>query len=207
MAITLLLTRDHIDATADHLKLKAEFVLFYDQNGFNPEKDCLVTFGTGRVLNERERNGYDDSDFYCDYIDDEGMYRSFQYATTRGWTYANSANVDADEATLAIYTAMLKRRAEITAYENRKQAIVSRLTVRKARRTSKVSIGQFKRLRAAVGGSMAIKLVMLLLKLTEKRLRSPFRISMANQVRGWLDTTTPKYATPLSRKQLDCIGD
>jgi hypothetical protein len=48
-----------------------------------------------RVLYDGERNFYDDSDFYVVVWDEEaGKMRNITYATTRAWTYANSASID-----------------------------------------------------------------------------------------------------------------
>ncbi len=56
----------------------------------------------GCVLETRERNYHDDSDFYALVWDDsEQRVRSIDYATTRGWTYPNSATVDATPEILA----------------------------------------------------------------------------------------------------------
>ena len=50
----------------------------------------------GCVLCTREYNGPDDSDFYAVVWDEEqGRCRAVEYASTRGWTYPNSASVDA----------------------------------------------------------------------------------------------------------------
>jgi hypothetical protein len=50
----------------------------------------------GAVLRLRERNGYDDSDFYALVWDEEQQAtREIMYATTRGWTYHNGADIDA----------------------------------------------------------------------------------------------------------------
>lgn len=54
-----------------------------------------VTF-EGAVLRTGEVNGYDDSDFYAEvWNETTGTVHRVTYATTRGWTYANSASVDA----------------------------------------------------------------------------------------------------------------
>lgn len=50
----------------------------------------------GAVLRTGEHNWYDDSDFFADVWDDAtNAVKRITYATTRGWTYANGANVDA----------------------------------------------------------------------------------------------------------------
>jgi hypothetical protein len=60
----------------------------------------------GAVISLREMNGYDDSDFYALVWDDAaGAPKEIQYATTRGWTYNNSAGVDATPEVLAKYEA------------------------------------------------------------------------------------------------------
>lgn len=71
-----------------------------------------VTYA-GRVIETREMNGRDDSDFYALVWDDEteSIVR-VDYATTRGWTYPNWATVDADEATLVKVFAFRKAAAE-----------------------------------------------------------------------------------------------
>jgi hypothetical protein len=76
----------------------------YDPNGYSadPAVNKLhadeaheVTF-EGCVLRTGEHNWHDDSDFYALVWDEEqGKVREIEYATTRGWTYHNSAKVDA----------------------------------------------------------------------------------------------------------------
>jgi hypothetical protein len=49
----------------------------------------------GLVVSLRERNGYDDSDFFAVVLDrSTGFTTEVFYATTRGWTYFNNAVVD-----------------------------------------------------------------------------------------------------------------
>ena len=58
----------------------------------------------GLVLATGEHNHCDDSDFYAIVWDAEaGLPREIEYATTRGWTYANSATVDATDEIRAAY--------------------------------------------------------------------------------------------------------
>jgi len=63
---------------------------------------CLTEYDErsyeGATLCMRERNYYHDSDFYAvvwDEVEQETKY--IEYATTRGWTYANGARVDATD--------------------------------------------------------------------------------------------------------------
>jgi hypothetical protein len=60
------------------------------------DAECHERTYEGAVLRLRERNGYDDSDFYALVWDEEQQAtREIQYATTRGWTYHNGASIDA----------------------------------------------------------------------------------------------------------------
>lgn len=60
----------------------------------------------GCVISKREMNGCDDSDFYALVWDDaKNAPEEIQYATTRCWTYANCATVDATPEVLAKYAA------------------------------------------------------------------------------------------------------
>jgi len=60
--------------------------------------ECFDISYVGAVLETYERNGYDDSDFYAIVWDEaEQCTKSIEYASTRGWTYLNSAVVDATD--------------------------------------------------------------------------------------------------------------
>lgn len=67
-------------------------------SGYSDVIGYWVTTYEGKVLETRERNYYDDSDFYAlVWDDDANAVISVDYATTRGWTYLNSATVDATD--------------------------------------------------------------------------------------------------------------
>lgn len=73
----------------------------------------------GAVLSTWERNGYDDSDFYATVWDDEaGEVKDVMFATTRGWTYANSATVDATDEVKAKADAWYRERLAHTLKAN-----------------------------------------------------------------------------------------
>ena len=56
----------------------------------------IETTYEGCVLDTYERNGYDDSDFYAIVWDEaEQTIKHIEYASTRGWSYPNGAQVDA----------------------------------------------------------------------------------------------------------------
>jgi hypothetical protein len=66
----------------------------------------MATTHVGLVLSTGEHNGYDDSDFYAIVWNPvEKKTEKIQYATTRGWTYPNSATVDATPEVCAEYEA------------------------------------------------------------------------------------------------------
>src|SRR5512135_3357303 len=62
-------------------------------------------YAEGAVVAVREVNGYNDSDFIATYYDEDGGFKEVEYATTRFWTYPNTAVVDATPETLAKYEA------------------------------------------------------------------------------------------------------
>jgi hypothetical protein len=67
----------------------------------------------GLVLEDRERNGYDDSDFYAIVWNPETCKpESIPYGTTRAWTYPNGCAVDAPPEILAAYKAWQEARAK-----------------------------------------------------------------------------------------------
>ena len=66
-------------------------------------------FAEGATVSMREMNGYDDSDFYATYYDAESdSFKEVMYGTTRGWTYAAGAVIDATPEVRAKYDAMLE---------------------------------------------------------------------------------------------------
>src|SRR5215471_9027753 len=67
----------------------------------------------GCVLETREWNMRDDSDFYAVVWNDEkGEPERVDYASTRGWTYPNGAAVDATPEVIAKYEAYIRARDE-----------------------------------------------------------------------------------------------
>jgi hypothetical protein len=63
-------------------------------NYLYPDKKLVASY-EGCVIETREMNGYHDSDFYAVIWDEEEQrIREVEYATTRAYTYDNSAHVD-----------------------------------------------------------------------------------------------------------------
>lgn len=83
-------------------------------------KGFRVEMFRGMVVGERERNQYHDSDFFAIWYDKEtDRSGEFEFASTRGWTYANGCHVDADEETKA---AWIRSRERAAAAANRRRA-------------------------------------------------------------------------------------
>lgn len=102
----------------------------------------------GKVLDLGEHNWHDDSDFYAVVWDDEkNEPKHVDYATTRGWTYNNGANVDADSSVRAKYNAYLaKRQAEYEALKAEEAAAEAhsgaKVVVAKGRKFPKGKTGE-----------------------------------------------------------------
>lgn len=181
------------------------------------------TFAQGCVISLRERNGYDDSDFFATYWDEESQsFQEIEYATTRGWSYPNNATVDATPEVLARWEAHQKqtRRNQRAGYLRRQRALTwewseqTGLSPRQIRRLASsidARIPQYERPLAAFGERFSrqqevlVGLVTLLRTRKRNAFRSPFRASLAEQVWAWTQDSNPKYPTPLSRKQLERI--
>lgn len=70
----------------------------------------METTHKGLVLSTGEYNGYDDSDFFAVVWNPvTGTTSRVEYATTRGWTYPNSAVVDATDEVKAAYAAYCEK--------------------------------------------------------------------------------------------------
>lgn len=88
----------------------------------------MRTSHVGLVLELKERNGYDDSDFYAVVWNPEkGEPETVEYATTRGWTYPNEATIDATPEVVAAYHEYRERkRVEYAVKQARREAKVPR---------------------------------------------------------------------------------
>jgi len=161
----------------------------------------------GRVLKEWEHNGAWDSDFFCLIWDDEkGEPFTVMFATTRGWTYPLFAtSVDADAETLAKYEAWQKeQRARHRAQQRAQKAAELRM----ARK-------DIKEIASKIGLKSYVPLLRLrrrsyyewarYRKLLTTNLRSDFKKSLRKQLIEWLKDPAPKYARPLSPKQMEYI--
>jgi hypothetical protein len=106
----------------------------------------LKTFAKGCVVNLREYNGYDDSDFYAVYWDEEsGSFKETCYASTRGWTYPCGAAIDASPELIEKYRAYEK--ALTLAYFEAKAAVEN----------AKPKVGKTVKVIRSVRGKAALK--------------------------------------------------
>ena len=72
--------------------------------GSNATEGYRVERFRGMVVDEDEKNGYHDSDFFAIWFDKEtGRSGRFMFGTTRAATYSNGCVIDADDETKAAY--------------------------------------------------------------------------------------------------------
>jgi hypothetical protein len=77
--------------------------------GYGLTADDMDVRYEGATFGTYERNGYNDSDFYAVVWTGEAI-TAIEYATTRGWTYANGASPDATDDVKAAAAAWLYQR-------------------------------------------------------------------------------------------------
>jgi hypothetical protein len=93
------------DASAPGAKLSEYWT---KNSGANPPFPIYLQESyVGCVVALREMNGYDDSDFYATVWSEDKGFHEIMYASTRGWTYPNGANIDASPELMAKYEAYL----------------------------------------------------------------------------------------------------
>lgn len=168
-------------------------------NGMNDSRqgDTLYVTHQGLCLVDWERNMYDDSDFYMTVWDPVSKSpRNIMFATTRGWSYpCYNSSVDATPEVRAEYDAYM-------AYKQRRSEVLGRRAARQRDAEVALQAGltrvQVERLKAVVGTDYwdGIK------RLITSNLRSGFRISLRQQVMNWINDPAPKFARPLSPKQM-----
>lgn len=161
--------------------------------GVEHPNEVVVTFATGRVLYLREANYSDDSDFYATYMTNEGEFVEVCYGTTRGWSYANGAIVDATPEVREAY-----RRCQ------RSKAAESKLRMRRERsariKAAGITFPEYLKLQYAIPEKRAFDGIMDILTTA----KGGFRKSLADQVRAWLASDNA-HPTPLSRKQINAM--
>ena len=145
-----------------------------------------------QVVGTRERNGYDDSDFYA-IVPQDGRFIEILYGTTRAWTYGNNAIVDAPPSLKEEYKnytlrAELKRAMIVeTQFWTRFTAACQYWL-----NIPGIDADRLEKLYSESNFSRYI------LSSLARATRSKFRLSLRDQITAWLLEETPRYDTPLS---------
>ncbi|CAG9236916.1 conserved hypothetical protein [Paraburkholderia tropica] len=163
----------------------------------------------GLCLFEREYNGYDDSDFYMTYWDEQaGMPVEVMFGTTRGSCGpCMGSSVDATPEVKAKYEVWCAER-ERAQYIARRAEKARQLRAARAtdRELAELSGGaralRVRSLRRIYGPEKFAGIERLL---RTRKFRSSFRENIAKQIRDWLVDPTPPYPTPLSKRQVQYI--
>lgn len=190
-----------ISNNASDFPLGAVCPLSYNTKSERDRGCFVVTYEThhGLCLEDREINGYDDSDFYMIVWNRElNKSEKIVFASTRGWSYpCYGSSVDATPEVRAAYAAYI-------AAQHRRMRIQARWDARNKERAVAAKIGvsrcDIQRLRAAVGSNWTG-----IEKLLTANLRSGFKKSMKEQVLSWLADAAPKFNSPLSAKQMQYL--
>jgi len=159
----------------------------------------------GLCLQDRERNGYDDSDFYMTVWDEAAQApREIMFATTRGWSYPSYGSfVDATPEVVAKWEAWkaareAERRKEVRRCRAR-LLLANRALWRAAADRHGLSSVERMRFRRLPDWQA-------LLTLFNMRNRNKLKLSLRQQVIDWCKDPSPKYSYPLSRKQRSFVG-
>jgi len=155
----------------------------------------------GLCLFEREANGYNDSDFYMTVWDPEKKSaREICFATTRGWSYPCYAS--AADAPPEIHEKYKVWKTE----QDRQRAIRMRWHQRgrdiELAAELQIPRSQLRKIKRV--GQDRFTVIRSILKV--KNFRSEFRRSLNEQIRKWLEEEKPKFPSPLSRRQWECLG-
>lgn len=154
----------------------------------------------GMCIEDREYNTYWDSDFYMIVWDEESQSpKKIVYASTAYPSGpAMRSYVDATPEVKEKYQRYLKaeyRRVKIQAAWDRRAMHI------KAAEKMGISRKDYFKLYQCYGDEIMRKIE----KLLSAKLRSEFRKSLKEQIMSWLGDKNPKYAFPLSDRQLDYI--
>lgn len=177
-----------------------------------------VTEYEGCVLKEWENNGYDDSDFYCSYWDEEAQeIKTTIFASTRGWSYPCLATrVDATPEVRAKADAWIAKRERerrvrtALAGRNRAREIARKLDLPNYHRVVRLAkaYNVHGRIPSELHStlldgekSLVHRVFDLIQSYANNRLRSKFRKSLAEQIVRWMRDDSPTYDRPLSAKQ------
>jgi hypothetical protein len=155
------------------------------------------TFAVGMVVRTWERNGYDDSDFFATFWNPETMdFETIEYATTRGWTYANGAEIDASQALLDLFDEY-----------RRGLALMGERDFRKDLGAKLAALGFDRPDHVEFFAGLDAERRTFLFKILRTDCRSEFRKSLQAQARAWLAAAPAdrKYDFPFSPRQYSAI--
>jgi hypothetical protein len=190
----------YLDGTYDHK------IGHYNGKKIGPTVNATWHTHVGLCIEEFERNGYHDSDFYMRVWNEEKqIVEAIMFATTRmGCGAAFGARADATEEVKAKAKAWYAARdARLRAERRSKEAVelrALRKEIRDVANAHGVNAVKLQKLRRAYGRDFTR-----LLSLFGKRIRNNFKLKLRDQVVAWLNDDAPKYATPLSRKQMEYV--
>ncbi len=185
----------------------------YPEGAYSPlfadyGKEGIVLYEThhGLCIQDWERNGYDDSDFYMTVWNEETQRpEDICFASTRGWSYpCYGSSPDATPEIRAKYEAWCEQQKRAAHARMRRD----RANVLRKRRALLLKAAQAHNLPVTA----RLRLQKLrhewtqetfdgLLKLLTANLRSPFRKSLREQTINWAQQDKPEWPHPLSAKQ------
>lgn len=175
------------------------FCLLNDRNHFHFE------IYKGLVVELREWNELEDSDFYALVWDPEEkeLFR-YQYATTRFGSSSldHLTTADAPEE-------IVKEARAWQAYMRRRDVVLEKKERWQFHKNHSkemgISFSQNSKLKKSMDSKDYWNVVDLLCTYRRGKMRSAFKISLAERVLKWLANPAPKYKSPLSWKQLEAI--
>ena len=156
----------------------------------------MKILAVGKTLSVREMNGYDDSDFYASYWDEESQsIKEIMYATTRFWTYPANAVIDATPDIIEkakLWELKIKRNRKA------KELRLERKILWKIKYVTNLPFSKCLKIKDLYQDKDVKKAVYILLS---ANLRSPFRKSLRDTFINWINAESPKYTSPFSKKQ------
>lgn len=155
----------------------------------------------GLVLGTGERNGYDDSDFTATvWNEDKQDVEVIVYATTRYPTYHLYARVDASAEVMERYRASSTYKVRRMMVMARRQASKERFAFARMVGCTPQAVVRFNT--CPLHPTHRDRIIKLLTSFKAGKLRSKFKMSLAQAVIDWMLDPEPKFKTPLSTVQL-----
>lgn len=166
---------------------------------FKPSPEYWEKKHIGMCVEEFERNGYHDSDFYMTYyVPEKDTFYTNEFATTRaGCGAAFGSCVDASPEIMERYEAWKIRQDKLrNAYYRRR----TRKKIHAIAKSTDLKFSKVKKIFDLYGEEKALRMS----KLLTTNLRSKFKISLRDQLLKWLRGEST-YNFPFTIKQLNYI--